>query len=122
MNVSKRVLIKFKVLVDTKPLYTIITFQISPEKRRSIRGRPLKTTRKNGRATRISMACVRIPRLQEEGRDFNLKLEEVKNFLMRVEELKIEFHSVLGELTVGFDLADTAVLELADREPLIILF
>ncbi len=55
-------------------------------------------------------------------RDFNLKFEEVKNFLMRVEELKIEFHSVLGELTVGFDLADTAVLELADREPLIILF
>ncbi len=32
MNVSKRVLIKFKVLVDTKPLYTIITFQIGLKK------------------------------------------------------------------------------------------
>ena len=54
-------------------------------------------------------------------KDFSSKLEEVKSILKYVEELDVKFHNVLDKLTGDFDIADTVLLELAKKAPLIIL-
>lgn len=126
MSIGKRNLIKFKLLIDTKPLYDIIIAQIGVRRDLEYEEDLLKYLRK----MRLPLASTWpvfaetlyfIYRNLKGRKDFDSKLEEVKRVLKYVEELDVRFHNVLNKLTKDFDIADVALLELAEKVPIVIL-
>lgn len=126
MSVGKRDLIRFKVLIDTKPLYNIITAQIGMKRNLEYGEELLKYLRKMKLPLAstwpvFTEALYFIYRDLKKRKDFDTKLEEIKGILKHVEELDVKFHDVLGKLTKDFDIADVALLELAEKAPVIVL-
>lgn len=126
MSVEKRDLIRFKVLIDTKPLYGIIIAQIGIKRNLEYGEELLKYLRK----MKLPLASTWpvftetlyfIYRDLKERKDFDTKLEEIKRILKHVEELDIKFHEILSKLTKDFDIADATLLELAKKAPIVVL-
>jgi len=126
LSIEEKSLVRFKALVDTKPLYNIVVAQIGVRRNIGYGEELLKYLRKMGLSLASTWPVFTetlyfIYRDLGRRRDFSSKLEDVKRVLQYVEEINAGFHSVLSRITRDFDIADTALLELAKKVPVILL-
>jgi len=117
---------RFKLLVDTKPLYSIIAVQLGLKKNLEYGEELLRRIE----AMKLPLASTWpvftetlyfIYRDLKKRKDFDSKLEEAKKALKHIKELYISFHTALDKITRDFDIADTALLTLAKKKHATIL-